>query len=67
MKTRTGAAGLACVLVLVLAGCGGDEEGGAADDRLRVVASFYPLFEAVREVGGERVQVSNLTPAGAEP
>jgi len=31
------------------------------------VASFYPLFEAAQRVGGERVQVRNLTPAGSEP
>jgi zinc transport system substrate-binding protein len=68
MKTRIGTGALACGLVLATAACGDNDDGpGAADDRLRVVASFYPLFEAVREVGGERVQVSNLTPAGAEP
>jgi zinc transport system substrate-binding protein len=32
-----------------------------------VVASFYPLFEAAQRVGGDRVQVRNLTPAGSEP
>jgi zinc transport system substrate-binding protein len=31
------------------------------------VAAFYPLFEAARRVGGDRVQVSNITPAGGEP
>jgi len=32
-----------------------------------VVASFYPLAYAAEEVGDGRVDVSNLTPAGAEP
>jgi zinc transport system substrate-binding protein len=32
-----------------------------------VVANFYPVYEAARRVGGARVQVRNLTPAGAEP
>jgi zinc transport system substrate-binding protein len=48
------------------AGCGdggGDEVGG----RLEVVASFYPVAEAARQVGGDRVRVRNLTPAGTEP
>jgi len=35
--------------------------------RLTVVASFYPLAEAVRQVGGSRVDVTDLTPPGSEP
>ena len=31
------------------------------------MASFYPLAYAAEEVGDGRVEVSNLTPAGAEP
>lgn len=38
--------------------------GGA--DRLTVVAGFYPLAELAEEIGGPRVNVLNLTPAGAE-
>ncbi len=35
--------------------------------RISVVASFYPLYEFARQVGGNRVTVRNLVPAGAEP
>jgi zinc transport system substrate-binding protein len=52
-------------VVLVLGGCGGGT--GSPDGRPQVVASFYPLFEAAQRVGGDRVQVRNLTPAGSEP
>lgn len=31
------------------------------------MAGFYPIFEAARRVGGDRVSVVDLTPAGAEP
>ncbi|MCA1691180.1 MAG: metal ABC transporter substrate-binding protein [Actinobacteria bacterium] len=31
------------------------------------MAGFYPVFEAARRVGGDRVSVVDLTPAGAEP
>ena len=48
--------------VAALTGCGAD-----SDDRPGVVASFYPLAEAARQVGGEIVRVHNLTPPGAEP
>jgi zinc transport system substrate-binding protein len=39
---------------------------GAASKR-SVVAAFYPVAYAVQRVGGDRVDVANLTPAGAEP
>jgi zinc transport system substrate-binding protein len=39
----------------------------AAVARKQVVASFYPLAYAAERVGGNRVDVANLTPAGAEP
>lgn len=39
----------------------------AAVDRRQVVAAFYPVAWAAQEVGGDRVAVTNLTPAGAEP
>jgi zinc transport system substrate-binding protein len=32
-----------------------------------VVASFYPLAEAARQVGGDLISVENLTPPGVEP
>ena len=59
---------VALVAGLVLAGCGGwsaAPEGG--DGRLRVVAGFAPLAEVAARVGGDLVDVRNLTPAGAEP
>lgn len=34
--------------------------------RLQVVAAFYPLQEAAERVGGEEVEVYNVTPPGAE-
>ena len=42
---------------------------GAAEaaSRTSVVASFYPIAWAAQQVGGDRVTVTNLTPAGAEP
>jgi zinc transport system substrate-binding protein len=58
----------AVVLMIALGACGGgDGDEEAADGRPQVVAAFYPLFEAAQRVGGDRVQVRNLTPAGAEP
>lgn len=36
-------------------------------ERIAVVASFYPLYEFARQVGGDRVEVTSLVPSGVEP
>ncbi|WP_227423683.1 metal ABC transporter substrate-binding protein [Pengzhenrongella sicca] len=36
-------------------------------NRLEVLAAFYPLQYVVEQVGGDRVDVTSLTPPGAEP
>ena len=51
---------------LSVAACGG-EASSASDGRTQVVAGFYPLAFAAAEIGGDRVEVTNLTPPGAEP
>ncbi len=53
---------------LLLAGCGGGSgsSDGGAEGELQVVAGFYPLEWAAARVGGERVDVTSLTPPGAE-
>lgn len=35
--------------------------------KITVVASFYPLYYFSERIGGDRADVYNLTPAGAEP
>jgi zinc transport system substrate-binding protein len=58
---------LALVLsALVLAGCGGDTDGGD-DGRPTIVAAFYPLAFVAERIGGDLVDVANVTPTGAEP
>jgi len=68
MRTASTARLVSAVLCLWLIGCGADTGATGADDgRLSVVAGFYPLAEAARRVGGDAVEVQDLTPAGAEP
>jgi zinc transport system substrate-binding protein len=60
------AVGVALLVAGSLAACG----SGAAEDEegdVVVVASFYPLAEAARRVGGPDVTIHNLTPPGVEP
>jgi len=53
---------LLVVLGMVVASC-----GGVAQPKLKAVASFYIPYEFTKNVGGDRVEVKNLVPAGAEP
>jgi zinc transport system substrate-binding protein len=36
-------------------------------NKLQVAASFYPYYFFASEIGGDKVNVVNITPAGAEP
>ncbi len=78
---RRSAAALACT-ALVLAACGDDDDDSSSTDTaaggsepaaaaggesLSAVAQFYPLMFATERVGGDDVDVTNMTPAGAEP
>lgn len=55
-----------CILALALfiTGCGGAKQ--SASDKLQVAASFYPMAEFARNVGGDKVEVFSLVPDGAE-
>lgn len=81
MSTTTRTRALAVALggmMLVAGACGGDDDddaaapGGEGATRtsraaVSVISSFYPIHEIVSRVGGDRVDASNLTPAGVEP
>lgn len=58
---------LALCLALALTGCSQGTSKSATDGRLQVVASLYPLAWLAEQVGGTRVDVTNLVPPGAEP
>lgn len=36
-------------------------------DKIQVTASFYPLWYFATQIGGDKVEVKNITPAGLEP
>jgi zinc transport system substrate-binding protein len=60
-------AAMATVMTLAMLGAAGCGDGAADEGRTLVVAGFYPLAEATTRVGGDAVEVVNLTPAGSEP
>jgi len=38
-----------------------------SNGKLQVVASFYPMYFFASQIGGDKADVYNLTPAAAEP
>jgi zinc transport system substrate-binding protein len=63
--------GVAAAAAVAATGCGGGgatpTPGPAPETPAAVVAAFYPLAYAAARVGADGVDVTNLTPAGAEP
>jgi len=43
------------------------QSSGKVTNRISVVTSFYPLYFFAREIVGDKANVVNITPAGAEP
>jgi len=50
-----------------VAGCSSGDGDGDDSAAVKVVAGFYPVAWVAERVGGERVSVTDLTPAGVEP
>jgi zinc transport system substrate-binding protein len=63
----SGALLLVSALSLILVGCGRQAETEQPDARLQIVASVLPMADFARQVGGDRVRVETLIPAGASP
>jgi len=64
---------LAAVLVTLTAGCGifGSPKADAARERasdgLKIYTTFYPLYDFTKKIVGDKADVENIVPAGAEP
>lgn len=58
-----------CTLSLsLLTGCGTQPADTAAGDgRLRVLTSFYPMYDFACKIGGDCIDVTNMVPSGTEP
>lgn len=64
---------ISAVTALLLVGCGDEGinnssgESEASGKKLKVVTSFYPMYEFSKQVAGEYADVIGLIPAGVEP
>jgi zinc transport system substrate-binding protein len=61
------------ILILLLLGVGAfysiTKRGGSfiSSEKIQIATSFYPYYFLATEIGGDKVDVTNLTPAGSEP
>lgn len=54
-------------IVVIVLYSGEKNNSGQFGTTIKVTASFYPLAEFAKQVGGDLVEVVNITPAGIEP
>jgi zinc transport system substrate-binding protein len=71
-QSRAAIAAIAVVIPLamlatVYTGSRPAQQVSQEQEKIAVVASFYPLYEFASRVGGDRAEVSSLVPAGIEP
>ncbi|WP_420826812.1 metal ABC transporter substrate-binding protein [Chengkuizengella sediminis] len=59
---------LTLILLMGLVGCSTEEsENGTQGDKLQVVATYSIIYDIVKNVGGEQVEVHSMVPIGANP
>jgi zinc transport system substrate-binding protein len=65
----TVAAGAVALGLMAVSACSSSNaaDGGRNGDKLKVVASFYPMQYLAEQIGGDHVSVSVLTEPGVEP
>lgn len=58
---------LLITVVFIVSGCGSAGNGKTADGKITVAASFYPMAEFARAVGGSHAEVYTMIGDGIEP
>ena len=52
--------------VILLVGCDTDSKMGSVSDKLQIVTTLFPQYDFARVIGGDKVDVTLLLPAGME-
>lgn len=59
---------LLAIPMLLTIGCNKANENEVnSEDKIKIYTSIYPLYDFATKVGGDKVDVTNLVPAGTEP
>ncbi|MBC1456126.1 metal ABC transporter substrate-binding protein [Listeria newyorkensis] len=59
-------AGVIGLCVFLLAACGGNEKK-ADSDKLQVVTTYSILYDIVKQVGGDKIDLYSIVPTGTDP
>lgn len=58
------------LMAVLSAGCGLNTTGespGHTEEKIRVYASIYPVYDFAKNIGVDKIDLMQMTPAGAEP
>ena len=59
---------LLVIPMLFTIGCSKENESDQnSEDKIKIYTSIYPVYDFAKKVGGDKVDVTNLVPAGTEP
>ena len=59
---------MGCLVAVLVAGCGGESgEAGAAEDKIQATTTTTMITDLVRQIGGDRVEVTGLMGPGVDP
>lgn len=70
MKTIKYFTGIMSILLLLLiAACGKEDENATKDpnEKIQVIATYSIVYDIVKNVGGDRVEIHTLAPVGSNP
>ncbi|MBO8137931.1 MAG: zinc ABC transporter substrate-binding protein [Desulfotomaculum sp.] len=54
-------------LFFTFSGCGAAPTGSSSPGKIKVYTSIYPLYDFASRVGGDKIELKNIIPPGAEP
>lgn len=65
-KKRIGLVSFLSILLIVAVGCGNQEDAQPKSDKLKVVTTFYPMYDFTKNVAGDKADVTLLLEAGTD-
>jgi len=58
---------LLLLIITLTLGCSGGLTSQSGPQKMKVVTTVYPVYEFTKQIGGDKIAVALMTPAGAEP
>ena len=58
---------MSIVLLLLITGCGEENNATKDTDKIQVIATYSIIYDIVKNVGGDRIEIHTLAPVGSNP